>query len=399
MNKAKFLTIALLTIFGAANVSAQFNIKIPKINKPKIEQPKTDQTTNGQPNADANQNSSKRSGGSADYMAKPRPTSVPVLLKDSLEIKVFRANRYWKTPNERDHSSWMPLVSFNVFHDKSETVRYTAEWLNADGSLWFKEAVDDGQTRFSSEIFDTKGTDTAGTYGLRLLNSKTKEIVFQGKFNVKKLLLFPGDAKQKNNATFYVDNDWSLPVGYVGFNDSSSWTYDPQPIVYMWFKGELKREDFEACLFHNNSQIASTDEGGSVYDGDDQRNADSCFQQPEICRYRLWQFSWKNFKVESFEQATTNASYVRQPDGIYTKDKPGEYTVKIFHKGVQVRETKFTIQPNGHLAPNAFASQIPLNLLKAVIPVKVMGTLDKWTPTAWKTEAFYGNPLSGFGSR
>jgi hypothetical protein len=323
------------------------------------------------------------------------------LLKDSVNIKVSTQNNYWKTPNEQNHSSWIPLIQFGLFYDESETMRYTIEWLKPDGTVWFSEPTDDRQTRYSSEIFDTKSTDAAGTYGFRLFNSKPKETIMQGKFKVGKILLSPNEPRYKNQAIFYVDNDWSLPVGYVGFDASASWDYDPKPTVYMWFKGDLKAEDFEARLFHNNQQVTSTDDGGTIIDGStfaEKRNPDSCFQNTEVCRYTLWGFTWKKFLVESYNwDATAATSYVRQqPDGIYTKDKPGEYTVKIFYKGQQVRETKFTVQPNGWLAANPFASQIPLDRYKTVVPVKVMGTLDKWTPAAWKTDAFYGNPLSGF---
>ena len=31
-----------------------------------------------------------------------------------------------------------------------------------------------------------------------------------------------------------------------------------------------------------------------------------------------------------------------------------------------------------------------------IIPVKVLGNLDKWNPASWKTDAFYRNPLTGF---
>ena len=400
MKKFTFLTIAFLISFGAAQTSAQFNIKIPKIGKPKTDQSKTDQPKTEQPTAndDANQNSSKKSGGDVGYMAKPRPTSVPVLLRDTIEVKPYRGTTYWKTPNERDHSSWMPLIRFGLFYDQSETIRYNVEWLNPDGSLWFSQPLEDNQTRFSGEIFDTKSTDAAGTYGFRLVNPKTKEVVYQGKFSVKKMPLFPGDPKQKNNATFYTDNDWVLPYGYVGFEDSASWEKDPEPTVYLWFKGDLKREDLEARLFHNNSQIASTDDGGAIEDGSNfyqQFNQNNCFENTEICGYRQWMFRWK-MSVESFDQSATNANYVRYPNILYTKDKPGEYTVKVFHKGVQVRETKFSVQPNGWLETNKFAAQMPMRNYRALIPVKVIGTLDKWNPAAWKTESFYGNPLTGF---
>jgi hypothetical protein len=34
---------------------------------------------------------------------------------------------------------------------------------------------------------------------------------------------------------------------------------------------------------------------------------------------------------------------------------------------------------------------------RMIVPVKVTGTGgEKWDAAAWKTDAFYGNPLSGF---
>ena len=87
---------------------------------------------------------------------------------------------------------------------------------------------------------------------------------------------------------------------------------------------------------------------------------------------------------------------VRQqyPNALFTRDKPGEYTVKIFLCGTQVREAKFTIDQRGWIAPNAFSNQIFLTNYKIAVPVKVMGTLDKWNPVAGKADQFYGNPLT-----
>ena len=412
MKKNTFFTIAFLIACCVINISAQFNIKIPKIGKPKVEQPKTEQpktnddSSSTERDSDAKQNPANRSGGAVGFMPQPKPTNVPVLLKDTLAIRLFVQKTYWKFPKETFYSSWIPRVSFNIFYDQSETARYTAEWSNPDGSVWFSEPLEaDERLNFiqsdPTKGLDTLTTDKIGTYKLRVFNSKTKETVFQGKFSVKKIALNVGEPRYKNLATFYAENDGNLPVGYVGFGDDTSWYRDPQPTVYMWFKGNLSAADFEARLFYNNQQILSTDDGGAIGKGEtyaEQRNADSCFESPELCRYTLWNFRWKNFKVESFDQTATLATYSRDPEAIYTKDKPGEYTVKIFYKGQQVRETRFTVQPNGWLETNKFAAQIPMRNYRAVIPVKIMGTLDKWNAAVWKTDAFYGNPLTGFAA-
>ncbi len=43
-----------------------------------------------------------------------------------------------------------------------------------------------------------------------------------------------------------------------------------------------------------------------------------------------------------------------------------------------------------------FSKQIPMTNYKIAVPVKIIGNLDKWNPAAWKTGAFYVNPLTGF---
>ncbi len=37
-----------------------------------------------------------------------------------------------------------------------------------------------------------------------------------------------------------------------------------------------------------------------------------------------------------------------------------------------------------------------LKTYRVLLPVRVMGNADKWNPATWKTDAFYGNPLTGF---
>lgn len=88
------LMLFIVSAIGIETATAQFNIKIPKINKPKTEQPKTDAPN---PNGDdSSQNSPKKSGNAPAHMPKPKPNSVPVLLKDTFEIKTHRGNRRGK---------------------------------------------------------------------------------------------------------------------------------------------------------------------------------------------------------------------------------------------------------------------------------------------------------------
>jgi hypothetical protein len=329
---------------------------------------------------------------------RPVPTNKPVFLRDTLEVQLQAKETYWKIPNQNYYTSWVPRASFQVFYDGSARLRHTAEWFNPDGSPWFTESLgynfgsDTAQIKseYSDELMSTKASVATGTFGLKITNSKTNEVVFHGKFKVQKMLAYPGQAQYRNRAEFYVDNDWNLPIGYVGFSADAGWT-NPPPVVFMWFKGRLEAKDFEARLLRNGEEVASTDDNGivNIY----QYRGENCMKFADTCRLQQFGFYWKKFIVE-------NSNWVRRqkPDSIFTRDKPGQYTVKVFHKGILVRETQFTIDASGRIARNSFSEQMLLGDHKIVVSVRVMGNVDKRNAATWKADAFYGNPLVGFGT-
>ncbi len=63
-----------------------------------------------------------------------------------------------------------------------------------------------------------------------------------------------------------------------------------------------------------------------------------------------------------------------------------------------MRETRFSIA-DGNFADNDLAKQNKISTNKIILPVKVIGNVDKWNAAAWKTDAFYGNPLTGFNAQ
>ncbi len=76
---------------------------------------------------------------------------------------------------------------------------------------------------------------------------------------------------------------------------------------------------------------------------------------------------------------------------------PGEYEVKVLRAGELARSAKFSVGPDGRLVDNGITQKNTLGGLAMILPVKVIGTGDgQWDPNAWKTGAFYGNPLVGF---
>lgn len=390
--KLSFLVILLIdVVFGMlVETSAQFPIKLPKVS---VEKPKSDEKSAPPENVTA------RSGGKIEQLWPVRPNSTPRFLRDTIEIKIQSDSHYWKFPKQDYYTSWVPIVSFDLFFDNSVRMRYTAEWSNPDGTPWFTEPLDVGTsgaagtvriTKLFSERIKTNAVVATGSYGLKIVNTKINETVFQGKFAVNKIPLSPGDPRRKNENLFYVENDWNLPIGYVGFEYNSSWEYDLKPNVYTWFKGGVDGKDLEGRLFFGSQEIASTDDGGLINTVPSHDRGDGCFSNPEICKYSLWAFNWDKFLVEN-ERSLRE----RKPQATFTRDKPGEYTVKIFHRGTQVRELKFNIDQKGWIARGPFADQMYLTYHKVPVPVKVTGALDKWKRPS-PNDAFYGNPLSGF---
>jgi hypothetical protein len=398
------LALALIWTAAALPAAAQFPIKIPKVKvtKPQTETPSTNAEEPTPNTADSSSlespaaSSKSGSKGSFEVLPNQPAPNKPVFLLDSLLIRAKTEPRFHKLPNVNDNSSWYPQVEFRVFYDNSVKQRFVAEWFNPDGSPWYTEPLETPynerslvivRSADSQEELSSNAIQTTGTYGVKVTNTKTGDVVFQGKFAVKKLAPEPA---LKKKFLFYVDNDWNLPMGYVNYyTGGEGYDLEVYPMVSMYFKGNLESKDFEARLYHNGQQITSTDEGGAI--STETKRGDECYQFREVCQQTLWTFKWDKFQLE-------NHNFMREkyPNTIFTRDKPGEYTVKIFYRGMQVRETKFTVDNRGWIAKSPYSDRIFPYRYTSVIPVKVMGTLDKWNATTWKTDAFYANPLAGF---
>ena len=60
------------------------------------------------------------------------------------------------------------------------------------------------------------------------------------------------------------------------------------------------------------------------------------------------------------------------------------------------RSIKFTVTSDGKFDETISTSN-QLGSNRAIVPVQIIGDQDgQWDHDAWKTDAFYGNPLTGF---
>jgi hypothetical protein len=407
-------TVSIIAAFSFQTALAQFP-KLPKIPKPNQPKPQPTPTTSAQPvptNDDPSAQPRQDTGnttkpaavtGGEAYAKKPVATDTPLFLAETLEIRCDTQDYYWKLPKESNYTSWTPSLRFNAIYDGSARLRYKADYFTPDGSPWFSESLEQrrGDAQISSvpivseEVNDKdkgKAVVTGGSFGVKITNMRDNSVVFQGKFKVVRYKPQGTDARDRNLFDFYVDQDWNLPIGYTRIEWSNQ---DPYPLIRMWFKGGIKASDLEARVFHNGQQIATTDDGGNV-DTVGERSPKRAGNDPAL-QWHLFEFNWYKKIIFNGDPEKRKAESRSSPcvDTLCINQTPGEYTVKVFYKGEPVRETRFSIA-DGNFADNGIARQSKLSTDKVLLPVKVMGTVDKWNPTAAKADAFYGNPLTGF---
>jgi hypothetical protein len=399
---------------GLQTAWAQFpiKIKVPKTKSdPASSQPKQtspdDDRSGSRSDAATTTGAGKPSGsGASRIYVDLHPTSKLLWVKDSIRIQAKTHDEYWKLPNERKYSSWAPTLGFDLFYDNKTDVNYVAEYLNPDGSSWFTEALDHSsydpapetgtvhyQSKDTFNNLQTKSTAAIGTYGVKIKNRDTGEVVFQGKFKVNKFH-WDDNPQDKSKFDFFVEHDWLLPIGYVGFNENTGFDFGAKPIdVSVWLKGNINRADLEARVFFNGRQIATTANDGGVVNRTEEIGTEHSIYTTDIHDWKLWHFEWTKTLIYDNGGEFNHANY---PDAFFADKNPGDYVVKIYRKGVQVRELKFSIGPDSRLVDGGYQKPMTLTEYKVIVPVKVIGAAEKWNATAWQTDAFYGNPLTGF---
>jgi hypothetical protein len=224
--------------------------------------------------------------------------------------------------------------------------------------------------------------------------------LFAGKFKVDKFHVGVVDLpKFKNNFAYYVNQDWSLPIGYVYADDWKDFRvgYTPSQTearltVVFWFKGEEKTLDYDkyvAYLFYQGKQVADSAGGSDKYGntGCEVTNSGGGYDSPNnYCR--------RKFTVNAMVW-DKQAEFHPQDFKMYAN--PGEYEIKVLQNGKLARTAKFTMGTNYSIVDTGIGPQNKLGSGRVVLPVQVLGDQDgQWDKNAWKTEAFYGNPLNGF---
>jgi len=329
----------------------------------------------------------------------------PTLLKRTLRLTTWRMSSYWRDKAaespEWNTWSWVPRIYFEIVGPVEGGTQLSAEYTMPDGKPWFTddlytEELADGywgkvETGSSNrDALEKLATLVTGDFGftIRAKNELTgrNDVLMTGKFAVKKLHV--GIPQRPNEFEYYVDQDWRLPIGTVWFNREDSQT-SPPLYMGMWIRGNQWRfPDLAAYLFHNGKQIGSTKSDTWSHLGMpvDLLTMGSREDDP----------AWRLLVADFYGVLASRGENAGRDDLFFVDENPGEYEMKLLYSGKLVRSMKFTVGSDGQIVENTVTEDRPSGR-RYIIPVKIAGGPDgTWRQDAWKSEAYYGNPLSGF---
>jgi hypothetical protein len=224
--------------------------------------------------------------------------------------------------------------------------------------------------------------------------------LFTGKFKVAKVHSNETGPNFVNHFVYYVDQDWNLPIGYVFYerDDSRGWNYPTFSFAF-WARTEYNAP-YEPHLFHDGKEV-----GKLMYQGEEVGKAGCGMTEVEDNPTHITspegQFIWTRWRC-NFPNVRAWNKTGEKIDSMFgplymMSENAGDYEIKILYKGHLVRSIKFAVDAQGKIVDNGIATSNKLGNDRVIVPVQVLGDADgPWDKNAWKTDAFYGNPLTGF---
>jgi hypothetical protein len=407
MKNRTLLTLALsLSVLGLQTASAQLPIKIPKVSKP------------SRPTSDPS-NSSTQPASSTDTQssqpAQPQTAAggedQPTIAKDSIQVTAYTNSVYQR---KYETWSWVPALTYRVNGPIASGSQLYAEFTLPTGA-WVKFDCKTGEAQKGHwwktecgghDIPEDKGSLYTGTvnFAIKMRNelAGTDAALFAGKMKVGKAHSNLTGPTAVNKWVYYVDDDWNLPIGYIFYepDDVKGWKLPTLNFAF-WARGE-ESDPFEPHLFHGGKEV------GKIYYQNEEIGKPSCgiteaqnnpthYTTPDGPKFiwTRWKCYFPNVKAwdkTGDEPGMFGPSYMLGANS-------GDYEIKILFKGHLVRSIKFAVDAGGKIVDNGIASTNRLGSDRVIVPVQVIGDSDgAWDRTVWKTDAFYGNPLTGFSA-
>ena len=335
--------------------------------------------------------------------------------KPSIQITLRTHQQYYRNGVEDQETwSWTPRIVYRVVGPITAGSQLSVEFTLPSGKSWIRLDCNTNETKDgywwetecginSNDVKDQDASIETGLAGFKI-NIKnelegTSKTLFSGKFKVERFHVGVVDLpKFKNNFSYYVNYDWNLPIGYIYSYDIMDFRpgYTPSttegPLNFVtWFKGDPKNIDYSkyvAYLYYQGKLVADSMFSETESDtGCQVTNAASYESGNTYCRRRF------GLKAMVWDKQPES----RPPNYFKMYANPGEYEIKILQNGKLARTAKFTMGKDYAVVDTGIGKQNNLGTGRIVVPVQVIGDQDgQWDKNAWKTDAFYANPMTGF---
>ncbi|HEX5703669.1 MAG TPA: hypothetical protein VFX97_10760 [Pyrinomonadaceae bacterium] len=335
----------------------------------------------------------------------------PTLQYDSLQITARTNNSY---KGNYDVWSWVPRFEFTVNGPIPSGGQLYVEVQQPGGSApWLKFDCDTKETQkgywwrtgeCGGREVEDKSILPVGmvNFAIKMRNelAGTDTTLFTGKMKVAKTLTNEVGPKAAQKFVYYVDHDWNLPIGYIYYTADSVYGWDyPQFNAAFWVRGEAYK--VEPHLFYKGQEIGRQFldgmQVGKASCGTKVENNTTHYVNDSMPQKAKWaRVECSFYTVKQWDKTDGGKGQPNTNEMFKMASNPGEYEIKILWNNKLARSIKFTVGPDGKL-DNGIATANKLGIDRVVVPVQVLGDQDGvWDKNAWKTNAFFGNPLTGF---
>lgn len=342
--------------------------------------------------------------------AKSAAQDQPTIAKDSVQVTAFTLSSF---KGDFKTFSWLPRLNLRVNGPIASGSQLYAEFSTSAGP-WVKfdcrtEEIQAGRW-WESEcggrdgIPEDKGLTYTGpvSFAIKMRNELAGGDVtlFTGKAKVAKVHSNETGPNFVNHFVYYVDQDWNLPIGYMFLDPDDVYEWRKPTLSFaFWARTELSGQ-FEPHLFHGGKEV-----GKMFYEGEEvgkpSCGTNEVEDNPTHITEPHGQFIWTRMKcnlpnIKAWNKTGEENKTMFGP--LYLlNENAGDYEIKIIYKGHLVRSIKFAVDAEGKIVDNGIGKNNKLGNNRVIVPVQVLGDADgTWDKTAWKTDAFYGNPLTGF---
>ena len=389
------LAFLIFAIVNFQSASAQFP-KIPKIPRPK---PQPTPTETAQPASASETQPTSRPQPDTSSSATSAPTAAttqgqPAIIKNWIQVKANTISSY---KGNFDVWSWLPLVAFSTTGRPPSGANYSVEFTQPGGARWVTlacESTSDGYECGGPNDARENAITAVGpvSFTIKMRNelAGTDATIFTGKAKVEKVLSNEYGPKAANHFVYFVNQDWNMPIGYLVVDTNSNYLN-----VAFWVRGETGNID--PHLFYQGKEV------GVIFHEDIQVGAPSCSAEVELNTTMSTAESvphggkWRRMLCEFRTVLGQNKGETfgfGKPH--YLSENPGEYEFKLLRNKKLARSIKFTVGADGGFE-NGINAANKVGGRRVIVPVTIIGDQDgPWDKNAWRTDAFYGHPLTGF---